>query len=344
MAEKIYPATQHKRKKEREKGNVVKSTDIITLVTLFASLTFIYTSKDALFNLMQKFLSIIGDNINKEFNVNIIGQFIGQMLLFILPLLGVTAIAGFMANYFQVGLKFSSKSLAPDINKINPISGFKRMFSKDSVVELGKSLLKVAGVLYIAINEMKTVMLNVSGSYTTNAYIAFNYIFDSVFNIVIKISMLLLAIALVDYTYKKFKHEKDLMMTREEMMEEFKQTEGNPHTKNRQRELGRMLSKKQIQKVKDATVVITNPTHFAVALKYERDVDYAPIVLFKGVDEIAQAAKKIASENNIPMVENKPLARALYAKANEGDYVPDELFEAIAGAIAYVYKLNEEKK
>lgn len=343
MAQKIYPASQQKRKREREKGNVVKSSDIITLATLFVSLTYIYKNTDGMFDLMNKYLRIIQINMNKDVNISILQEFLTPMLLFVLPLLVITAVTGFMANYFQVGLKFSPKSLAPDIKKINPISGFKKMFSKDSLVELGKSLLKVTGVLYISITEIKEILVQVNNSYTTNAYESFSYIFDSVYNIVMKISILLLGLALVDYVYKKFKFEKDLKMTKEEMMEEYKQTEGNPHTKNRQRELGRMLSKRQIQKVKDATFLITNPTHFAIAIKYEKEVDYAPIVLFKGVDEIAQAAKKIAVENNIIMIENKPLARALYAKANEGDYIPNDLYEAIADVIGYIYKVNEQK-
>ena len=147
---------------------------------------------------------------------------------------------------------------------------------------------------------------------------------------------------IIDFGYKKYKFEKDLMMTREEMMEEYKQTEGNPQTKSRQKELGRMLTKKQIQKVKEATVLITNPTHFAIAIKYDINEDLAPIVLFKGVDEVALAAKQLASENNIPMVENKPLARALYAKSNEGDYVPEELWVSVANVIGYIYTLNKK--
>lgn len=342
MAEKIYPASQHKRKKEREKGNVAKSTDIITLTTLFISLAFIYMQREKVFTLMNKYLIILRTNIHNDFNPKILNEFIGPLILFILPLLVVTAITGFMANYVQVGLKFSPKSLAPDINKINPINGFKRMFSKDALIELTKSLLKVIGVLYIAISEIKDIMINIQYSYTTNANLAFNYIFESLFSIVVKIAILLIGVGIIDFGYKKYKFEKDLMMTREEMMEEYKQTEGNPQTKSRQKELGRMLTKKQIQKVKEATVLITNPTHFAIAIKYDINEDLAPIVLFKGVDEVALAAKQLASENNIPMVENKPLARALYAKSNEGDYVPEELWVSVANVIGYIYTLNKK--
>lgn len=344
MAEKIYPATEHKRKKEREKGNVAKSTDIVTIVTLFASLSFINFYKDGLFKLMEKFLINLNNNINKDFSIKLVNQYFKITIMFILPLLAVVMISGFLANYFQVGLKFSIKSLAIDVKKINPIKGFKRMFSKDSIVELLKALFKVTGVIYIAFIEIKNIVYNVNGVYTTNAYNAFSYIFDNVYRISTKIIAFLFAISIADFAYKKFKFEKDLRMTREEMMEEFKETEGNPHTKSRQKELGRMLSKKQIQKVKEATVLITNPTHFAIALKYELNVDYAPIVLFKGVDEVALSAKKIAKENNIPMIENKPLARELYAKSKEGGYIPEELFTAIADIISYIYTVDSQKK
>lgn len=342
MAEKIYPASQSKRKQEREKGNVAKSTDIITLATLFVALSYINNQKNKVFVLMNKLLSILTQNINKEFTPTILNQYIKTILLFIIPLLVIVAITGFMANFFQVGLKFTPKTLAPDFNKINPINGFKRIFSKDIFIELAKSIIKVIGVIYIAFDELHSILMNVQHSYTDNVYVAFNYIFDSLFSIIIKITTLLIAISILDLGYKKFKYEKDLMMTREEMMEEYKRTEGNPQSKNRQKELARMLLKKQIGKVKEATVLITNPTHFAVAIKYNIDEDVAPIVLFKGVDEVAQAAKKLAKENNIPMVENKPLARALYAKASEGDYVPDELWVSVAKVISYVYNLNDK--
>lgn len=340
MAEKIYPASPQKRKEQREKGNVVKSTDIVTLATLFVSLMFIYNKKDSIFNLMDKLLYIVYNNINKEVNLNILNPFVMQLIMFLLPLLCVIAVTGFLANYFQVGLKFTPKSMAPDLKKINPINGFKRMFSKDSIVELGKSLLKVTGVLYIAITEIKVIMFQAANTFNTNVHISFTYIFDSIFSIVIKISILLLGVSLVDFTYKKYKFEKDLMMTKEEAMEEYKKQEGNPHTKNRQREFARTLTKKQIQKVKQASFVITNPTHFAVALEYDMQKHVAPVVLFKGVDEIALAAKQIAKENKIPMIENKPLARALYAKANEGDVIPYELWSSVADVINHIYEVN----
>lgn len=340
MAEKIYPASPQKRKEQREKGNVVKSTDIVTLATLFVSLMFIYNKKDSIFNLMDKLLYIVYNNINKEVNLNILKPFVTQLIMFLLPLLCVIAVTGFLANYFQVGLKFTPKSMAPDLKKINPINGFKRMFSKDSIVELGKSLLKVTGVLYIAITEIKVIMFQAANTFNTNVHISFTYIFDSIFSIVIKISILLLGVSLVDFTYKKYKFEKDLMMTKEEAMEEYKKQEGNPHTKNRQREFARTLTKKQIQKVKQASFVITNPTHFAVALEYDMQKHVAPVVLFKGVDEIALAAKQIAKENKIPMIENKPLARALYAKANEGDVIPYELWSSVADVINHIYEVN----
>lgn len=342
MAEKIYPASPQKRKEQREKGNVVKSTDIVTLATLFVSLMFIYNKKDSIFNLMDKLLYIVYNNINKEVNLNILKPFVTQLIMFLLPLLCVIAVTGFLANYFQVGLKFTPKSMAPDLKKINPINGFKRMFSKDSIVELGKSLLKVTGVLYIAITEIKVIMFQAANTFNTNVHISFTYIFDSIFSIVIKISILLLGVSLVDFTYKKYKFEKDLMMTKEEAMEEYKKQEGNPHTKNRQREFARTLTKKQIQKVKQASFVITNPTHFAVALEYDMQKHVAPVVLFKGVDEIALAAKQIAKENKIPMIENKPLARALYAKANEGDVIPYELWNSVADVINHIYEVNGE--
>ena len=339
--EKIYPASPRKRKKAREDGQVAKSTELVSLVTLFLSLMFIYFTKDSIFKLTNKLLNRVYININKDINIDLVTEVLKDIIVFIAPLFVVIMIAAFLSNYVQVGLIMSGKVLKPDLKKINPINGFKRMFSKDTLVELLKSLLKVTGVLAITFLELKTIILKMNSAYTDNAFVAFEYIFNNLFNIVIKISLLLLGLSILDYIYKRYKFEKDLKMTRQEMMDEYKEEEGSPLVKQKQREFARMLTKKQIQKVKEATVVITNPTHYAVALKYDPLKYPAPIVLFKGVDEIAQAAKKIAASNNVPIIENKPLARGLYASTQEGQIIPEDMFEAVATIIYHVYELKK---
>lgn len=343
MSEKIYPASPRKRKQARDEGQVAKSSELVSLITLFCSLLFIYYSKDSLFRLMDKFMYILSINISNDSTVHVATMYITLALKYLLPLFLVLCISAFLGNYFQVGLKFTPKTLKVDLKKLNPISGFKRMFSKDSLVELVKALFKVIGVMYIAFGGIKSMLLKINVSYTEDYYVMFDYIFDNLFSIVVKICSLLLALSIMDFVYKKFKFEKDLKMTRQEMMDEYKQDEGSPLVKQKQREFARTLTKRQINKVSEATVLITNPTHYAIAIKYDKITAPIPMVLFKGVDEIAQAAKKIAKENNVPMVENRPLARTLYASVSEGDCIPVELFDAVASVIAYIYTINDSK-
>lgn len=338
--EKIYPASPRKREKAREEGQVAKSTELVSLVTLSTSLAFIYLNRNSLFDFMDKLLYMINLNINAEMNLKILKEYIISTLSYIMPLFILIVLSAFLTNYAQIGLKFMPKVLKPDIKKINPVNGFKRMFSKDSLVELIKALLKVVGVLAITIIDLRDIFKAVNYTYTNNSKIAFEYIFKNIFNITIKILLMLLSLAILDYVYKKFKFEKDLRMTRQEMLDENKENEGNPETKQRQREFARMLSRKQIQKVKDATVLIVNPTHYAIALKHDYETHPTPVILFKGVDEIALAAKQIATENDIPIVENIPLARTLYKIGKEDECIPQDMFEAVAKVLSYIYTLK----
>lgn len=341
-SEKTYPASPKKRKEAREKGQVAKSTEMTAIMTLFGSLLFIYLNKNKMFNLMDDLLHLTFKNMDRDITVNVLVEYIQVILKYLLPLLIIIVITAFMGNYVQIGLKLSLKAVKPDMGKINPLSGLKKMFSKDSFVELAKSLVKVIVVLYIAYSSIHDVIQQINNTYTENLRYQLTYVFDNLFDIILKIGMFLAILSVIDLIYKRFSFEKELKMTREEMMEEYKQDEGNPQMKQKQKEMGRMFAKKQIKKVKEATVVITNPTHFAVAIKYDPVKYPVPTLLFKGVDDIAQEAKKIARENNIPIVENKPLARAIYAQVKEDEIIPQELFQAVAVVIAYVYNMNNQ--
>lgn len=342
-SQKIYPASPTKRKKAREEGQVAKSTELISLITLSSSLLFIYFYRNSIFKLSDKLFYAFYNNINQDINVSIVNYYLKTMLLYITPLLVVILISAFLSNYLQVGLQLSPKVLQPDFKKISMISGFKRMFSMDSFIELAKALVKVTGVLYIVYAGLKPVLHQFQSAYTVNIHTSFEYIFNNLFGIVIKICALLLVLSISDFMYKRYKFEKDLMMTRQEMMDELKNQEGSAEVKQKQREFAMSLTRKQIKRVQEATVVITNPTHYAIALYYDPEKAPIPKVLFKGVDELAQMAKKIAAENNVPMVENRPLARALYAAVNEDDFIPQDMFDAVASVIAYVYSLDNKK-
>ena len=340
--EKIYPASPHKIKKSREEGQVPKSTELIALIVLFVSISYIYMSRNKVLNLMNKVIIMLAIDIQKEFNLAMFGEYIKTLVLSAIPLFLCSIIGAILINYFQVGLVLSPKALIPKLNRINPVEGFKKMFSKDVFVELAKSIVKVIGVIYIAYNEIAEIVEGITKAYTENLSLAWEMMFKNIFSVSMKICMLLLVLSILDYMYKRFKFFNDLKMTREEMIQEQKDFSGNPLIKQRQREFARTLTKRQVQTVKEATVLVVNPTHYAVALKYDPKTHPVPVVLFKGVDEIALAAKKVAKENKVPIIENKPLARGLYAKVDEGKTIPKEFYQSVSTVISQIMIMNRK--
>lgn len=340
--QKIYPASPHKIKKSREEGQVPKSTDLIALIVLFVSISYIYISRNKILNLMNKVLIMLSVDIHKEFNLSMFGEYIKTLVLTATPLFLCIIVGAILINYFQVGLVLSPKALMPKLNRINPIEGFKRMFSKDVFVELAKSIVKVVGVIYIAYNEVADITKGITKSYTENMPFAWDMVFGNIFSVSMKICMLLLVLSILDYMYKRFKFFNDLKMTREEMIREQKDFGGNPLIKQKQREFARTLTKRQVQAVKEATVLVVNPTHYAVALKFDPKTHPVPVVLFKGVDEIALTAKKIAKENKVPIIENKPLARGLYAKVDEGKTIPKEFYQSVSTVISQIMIMDKK--
>lgn len=340
--EKIYPASPYKIKKKREEGQVPKSTELIALGVLLTSFSYLYVTRNNLINLMNKMLTMLNADINKPFNTDMFGEYIKVILLAVTPLFACIVIGAILINYVQVGFMLSPKALKPNLKKINPISGFKRIFSKDTFVDLIKSIVKIIGVIYIAYNELEVLVFQVTKTYTENMQLSWDMLFVNLFKISLKIYVLLLFLSILDYAYKRFKFYNDMKMTRQEMIEENKHLEGNPLIKQKQKEFGRMLTKRQIQKVKEATVVITNPTHYAVALKFDPVTHPIPVVIFKGVDEVAQKAKEIARENKIPIVENVPLARALYAKVDEDSIISKEFYESVSLVISNIMKMDKK--
>ena len=342
--EKIYPATPTKIKKSREEGQVPKSTELISLVVVVIALLYIYLNRTAILELMDTFLIMLSSDFQKEFSINVFGEYFKVIFKTVLPFGLSLAIGAILINYVQVGFMLTFKVIIPKLDRVNPLKGLKNMFSKDKAVEIIKGLIKVIGFLYIAFSDLKEIALEIPMKYTENAPFTWDTLFGSLFSLSMKLFAFLFVISVIDYGYKRFKFMTDLKMTHQEMKEEIKRYEGSPMVKQRQREFARTLTRRQIQKVKEATVVITNPTHFAIAIKYDPITHPVPVVLFKGVDEIAQAAKKVARENNIPMVENRPLARALYANVEEDSMVPSEYFTSISVVLDMIMTKEQRMK
>ncbi len=346
--EKTEKATPKRRREAREKGQVNQSKEInsaLVLIFVFAAINFInkYWYKE-----MYKFYHNIlnySSSVNTIYTIKSVSYILNDTLWLIIklamPLLFTSLVVGVICSYMQVGFLFTTKTLAVKFDKINPISGFKRMFSMKSVVELVKGLLKVAILIYITANYLMKEYNNIINVFDMELGQILAYLWSIVLNIAIRCSVILLVLAVLDYLYKRWEFEKELKMSKQEIKEEYKQTEGDPQIKSKIKAKQRQIAmRRMMQDVPTADVVITNPTHFAVALAYDDKGHTAPKVIAKGQDLIAQNIKRIASENDIPLYENKPLARKLFYNVEIGDVIPPELYHAVAEVLAYIYSLK----
>ena len=262
-----------------------------------------------------------------------------KSLIIMLPFMAFGFVVTLLVSIVQVGWKVSTKPMKPELSKLNPLNGFKRIFSKDSLFELVKSILKIVIIIYIAYTSIKDNANDLFALYDLGLNQAVALVGTLIINTGIKLSIVYLVIGLADFIYQKHKFNEDMKMTKQEVKDEYKNTEGDPQIKGRQRrKMQEVSQKRMMQDVPKADVVITNPTHFAVALKYEAEVSSAPVVLAKGEDYLAQKIKEVARENKIEIVENKPLARMLYHNVDVGAEIPPELYQAVAEVLAAVYK------
>ncbi len=350
FGEKTEKPTSKKRQDARKDGNVVISKDLTGAIQLLAVLVGINMLKYGLSQDVVKYTRTIfqliaePDRLSEiQYLMKIMQETIFALLMVILPILGISMVTAVVVLYSQVGVLFTTKPLVPKLSKINPISGFKKMFSLNALMELAKSILKAALLLIIA----GTYLLSRKSELFTLLHLNIGQItailWDVVYNLMLRVVLFLIVIGVADYVYKRWKNTKDLRMTKQEVKDEYKQVEGDPKLKakikQKQREvsLGRMM-----QEVPKADVIITNPTHYAVAVLYDPDKNDAPMVIAKGKNLIAQRIKDIAGEHDIPIVENKPMARALFAQVEWGEVIPETLYHGVAEILAYVYKLKEK--
>lgn len=347
--EKTEEPTAKRKREARQKGQVPKSTELNSAVVLLFGFVCL---KSFGMNLYTGMLDIVTRTFEvymyKEdlFTINgIKGLSIDLAMMFftaMLPIFGVIMLSGVIANLMQSGLLFTTESIKPKFSNISPLKGIKQMFSLKQVAEFFiKTLLKVAivGVVaYRTISENTNALLNTMN--LTPSAIG-EYIMSVIIDLGTQISMFLLIFALVDWIVQKRKHKKELRMTKQEIKEEYKQTEGNPQIKGKIKQKQRQMSMSRMMKsVPKADVVITNPTHFAVAIKYDPKENDAPIVVAKGQDYVALRIKEIAKENKVQIVENKALARTLYASVDIGQAIPEELYQAVAEVLAYVFSMR----
>jgi len=348
--EKTEKPTPRRRRESREKGQVFHSREInsaILLVLAFYTLkrsgSYIYENIAVYFKKVYTEYLIMDDLLEGANLWNFITEAFMILAKTVAPILGVVLATGLIISYAQVGFLFTVKTLQPSFNKLNPINGFKRLFSLHAVMELFKSIAKICIVGYVAYTYIKEEIDKIVLLLDMDIFEITAYISNLLINIAIRMGTVLIVLGAVDYFFQWRQHEKRLMMTKEEVKEEFKQTEGNPQIKSRIRQKQRQISmRRMMAEIPKADVVITNPTHYAVALKYDISIASAPVVVAKGQDYIALRIKEIARENNVEIVENKPLARSLYDSTDIGETIPPELFQAVAEVLAFVYNLKNK--
>ena len=264
-----------------------------------------------------------------------------QSVIIMGPILLIGLLIAFLSDVAQVGWKPTMKPMQPKLSKFNPLSGLKKIISVNSLVELVKAIAKIGLIAYMCYNYLKDKWGLLFVLYDMTLPEALNLLLRTVTDLGIRIAAVYMVIAFADFAYQKWKFSKDMRMTKQEIKDEYKQSEGDPQIKGRIRQKMREASQRRMmQDLPKADVVITNPTHYAVAIRYDPEVAEAPTVLAKGADHLAQRIKEIARENKVEIVENKPLARMLYANVEVGEAVPPELYQAVAEVLAFVYHLQ----
>lgn len=348
--EKTEKATPRKKQETRKKGQVAKSNEIPSaLIFLFMFLLFYILGPYLAGEIFDLYYTVFQTYLNWEVTQENIRLIFLQLTLdvawILFPIFLVAVIAAIGGNLVQVGFLFTTEPLKMKLERINPIEGAKRIFSKRALVQLLKSILKI-GILgyvsYLVIIDNKSFLLNL---YYYDLVEILRFIGLIVLEIGFKISIILLIIAILDYVYQKYEYEKNLRMSKQDIKDEYKKTEGDPIVKGRIKERQRQMAmRRMMQAVPEADVIITNPTHFAVAISYKPKEMDAPKLTAKGMDYLALKIKEVAKEHEIATVENKVLARTLYHQVEIGETIPTELYQAVAEVLAYVYKIKGNLK
>ncbi|MGO4184006.1 flagellar biosynthesis protein FlhB [Paenibacillus sp. TAF43_2] len=348
--EKTEEATPKKKDEARKKGQIARSADLPgSLILIFVFMSFIMMGNYFKTHIMMLFGNLFEDWLLMDVTTgNIMSLFNDvaiEMLLILLPIFAVTVLVGVLGNVVQYGFLLTGDPLKMKLSKLNPINGFKQIFSAKTVVEFLKSVLKlliVAVLVYMTISKEWNRILVLASLPIQQI---FSFTAGLTIKLGIEIGVVLAVLALADFFYQRYEHNKSLRMSKQDIKDEYKKSEGDPIIKSRIRERQRkMAMQRMMQEVPKADVIITNPTHFAIALKYDATKMEAPRIIAKGMDHVALRIREIAKENGVVTMENKPLARALYERAEIGDVIPPDLFQAVAEVLAYVYKMKGRLK
>lgn len=353
--EKTEPATAKKLSEARKDGKVAKSKELVTAISLIAifytlklSIGYLGTSLIEIFLQVYNLIGTLVDPSAMEITVpsvmSLMTDVIVSMLLMMAPFFLVSALVAFLGDIYQVKWKPTTKPLKPKLGNLNPLKGVKRIFSTQSLVNLVKSIGIIIIILYVVWDTLKDNLYIFMELYEYTLNYALVIIANLVINLAIKVSFVYLIFGFADYIFQKHKFSKEMKMTKQELKDEHKNSEGDPLIKSQiRRKMLQVSQRRMMQSLPQADVVITNPTHFAVAIKYDLQIAKAPYVLAKGEDYLAAKIKETAKELSIEIVENKPLARMLYYNVDIGNEIPEELYQSVAEVLAFVYGLKGKK-
>lgn len=345
--ERTEQATSRRREQARTEGNFATSKEVSTLFMVAAGVMVLYFSGLWMFSglegVMRKCFHLTKGELTVKELHTIFKDLSFSFLMIIAPAL-LIPVFGAISYVIQNGVNFTTKPLEPDFKKINPLSGFKKIVSMNALAELVKSILKISVLTYVVFLAVKKEWLNMPSLIDMEVAASVAYIAKVSFSIMLKTVWVLVVIAAIDFAYQKWHFEKGLRMSKEEIKEEMKETEGDPIIKARIKSMQREMARKRMMNdVPKADVVITNPTHIAVAIRYDRENGGAPIVVAKGAGFVAEKIRELAKKHGVPVLENKPLARTIYKTVKVGTEIPASLYKAVAEVLAYVYRLRKRK-
>lgn len=346
--EKTEEATDKKIEDARKDGNVPKSQEVGSFVTLVIALTMLFFMfgfiNAKILELYKYYHSFIGTELTKNIILTIAIKSITTMLIMVLPVAISVAIGGVIAAVVQFGFIFSTKPITPDLKKLDPIKGLKNLLSLKKLIESLKTILKVAAVFLVAFYFLLKFTKESPHTIFFTILDQLAWLERKMLILIAIMLALFLVLSFIDLIFVRYNYFKDLRMSKQEVKDEYKQMEGDPQVKSRIRRMQMEMSQKRMmQEIPDADVVITNPTHYAVALRYDKTKEKAPIVLAKGTDLLALKIKEIAINHGIQIVENPPLARELFKSCDLNQMIPEKLYKAVAEVLAFVYQSSQKK-
>lgn len=341
--EKTEQPTEKRLEEAKKKGQIAQSRELpLCLMFLFTSIFLYFMTSHGFQEVFKVYVNYIS-NINLDVSASNIFSILSfgayRWAWIMMPLFALLMVLAILGTVLQTGFVWSAEALQFKLEKLNPVNGMKRLFSKRSAVEILKSILKITVLAYISYTIIMHELPSIMALPGKDAFMIVSYLGTTCFYLAIKVGIIFLFIAALDFLFQKWQHKKDLMMTHQEVKEEFKEREGNPLIKSRIRSIQReMARRRMIEDVKTADVVVTNPTHFAIGLTYQFGVMPAPKIVAKGAGFIAEKIKEVARSHNVPLIENKPLARALFYAVKVGDYIPEQFYVIVAELLAEVYR------